>query len=224
MKRRYIRESFTDEELANIKAGKCWCGKPKSEFQKGMIAYCSPDHRTIWQSKIMTWQEFRDEFVREHGEKCDSCGVESTQVEKDKLYKQKQHEKEEFLKAMKPQVQDAIIARKIDKLEANYERDFASAIDPANIDIYDIERYARLHRIPIPELPPYYQTEADKKIVFEVDHIVAIVNGGKEFDKGNLQVLCSDCHKKKTKQDLQIANDTHINLTNTQSSIEESLK
>ena len=73
-------------------------------------------------------------------------------------------------------------------------------------------------------LPPYYQTEADKKIVFEVDHIVAIVNGGKEFDKGNLQVLCSDCHKKKTKQDLQIANDTHINLTNTQSSIEESLK
>ena len=74
MKRTYVRESFTDEELANMKAGKCWCGKPKSEFQKGMRAYCSPDHRTIWQSKIMTWQEFRDEFIREHGEKCDSCG------------------------------------------------------------------------------------------------------------------------------------------------------
>ena len=224
MRRTYIRESFTDEELANVKSGKCWCGKPKPEFQKGMRAYCSPEHRAIWQSKILTWHEFRDQFIREHGEKCDACGVESSQAERDKLYMQKQHEKEEFLRAMKPKVQDAIIAKKIDKLEADYEQRFAEAVNPDNIDIYDIERYARLHKIAIPELPRYYTTEADKKTVFEVDHIIAIVNGGGEFDKNNLQVLCSDCHRKKTKADMKIANDMPVNLTNTQASIEEALR
>ena len=32
---------FTDEELENLKNGKCWCGKDRSEFQKGMKVYCS---------------------------------------------------------------------------------------------------------------------------------------------------------------------------------------
>ena len=36
----------------------------------------------------------------------------------------------------------------------------------------------------------------------EVDHIVAIVNGGEYFDKENLRTLCEICHKKKTKADL----------------------
>lgn len=37
---------------------------------------------------------------------------------------------------------------------------------------------------------------------FQVDHIRAIINGGEEFNKNNLQVLCLNCHKKKTKVDL----------------------
>jgi hypothetical protein len=36
----------------------------------------------------------------------------------------------------------------------------------------------------------------------EVDHIIAIVNGGKMWDKNNLRVLCHRCHVQKTKQDL----------------------
>ena len=36
----------------------------------------------------------------------------------------------------------------------------------------------------------------------EVDHIVAICNGGDAWDESNLQVLCIDCHRKKTKLDL----------------------
>jgi len=35
----------------------------------------------------------------------------------------------------------------------------------------------------------------------EVDHIVALVNGG-EDDVDNLQSLCADCHKDKTRADL----------------------
>ena len=35
----------------------------------------------------------------------------------------------------------------------------------------------------------------------EVDHIVALVNGG-EDNHGNRQALCSECHKAKTRRDL----------------------
>ena len=36
----------------------------------------------------------------------------------------------------------------------------------------------------------------------EVDRIVAIVNGGDEWDRNNLQVLCHKCHLKKTRLDM----------------------
>ena len=36
---------------------------------------------------------------------------------------------------------------------------------------------------------------------WDIDHIIAIMNGGHPWDKRNLQVLCEDCHKIKTKQD-----------------------
>ncbi len=45
-----------------------------------------------------------------------------------------------------------------------------------------------------------------KKCCYEVslcvDHIIPFAITGVLFDKSNLQVLCSDCHKKKTKKDL----------------------
>lgn len=36
----------------------------------------------------------------------------------------------------------------------------------------------------------------------EVDHIIALVNGGRMWDKDNLRVLCHKCHIQKTKSDL----------------------
>jgi len=46
--------------------------------------------------------------------------------------------------------------------------------------------------------PPAYYTTG----LYEVDHIIAICNGGDEMDKENLQMLCSECHKEKTKLDM----------------------
>ena len=43
-------------------------------------------------------------------------------------------------------------------------------------------------------------TPADK---WDCDHIQALINGG-ENRESNLQVLCSWCHKKKTKQDIKV--------------------
>lgn len=44
--------------------------------------------------------------------------------------------------------------------------------------------------------------EGTESYEIEVDHITAIVNGGKMWDENNLQVLCKPCHNKKTKKDL----------------------
>jgi len=38
----------------------------------------------------------------------------------------------------------------------------------------------------------------------EMDHIIAIILGGHPWDHRNLQALCSDCHKEKTKSDVKI--------------------
>jgi len=38
----------------------------------------------------------------------------------------------------------------------------------------------------------------------EMDHIIAIILGGHPWDYRNLQSLCEDCHKKKTKSDIVI--------------------
>lgn len=37
---------------------------------------------------------------------------------------------------------------------------------------------------------------------FQLDHVVALVNGGEDSD-GNLQVLCIECHEAKTRDDLR---------------------
>jgi 5-methylcytosine-specific restriction enzyme A len=35
----------------------------------------------------------------------------------------------------------------------------------------------------------------------EVDHIVALEQGGAPFDRANLQGLCGPCHREKTRED-----------------------
>lgn len=50
---------------------------------------------------------------------------------------------------------------------------------------------------------PYEVKSSDPFESFQVDHILAIMNGGNEWEINNLQVLCPDCHKIKTKTDLK---------------------
>jgi 5-methylcytosine-specific restriction endonuclease McrA len=39
---------------------------------------------------------------------------------------------------------------------------------------------------------------------FQMDHIVALVNGGRDVES-NCQVLCHPCHEVKTREDLALA-------------------
>lgn len=212
MRRTYKRDAFTDEELANLKDGKCWCGEERIKFAKGMRVYCSPEHRSIWYAKTLTWQEFRDKFLRLHGEKCDACGKDNGQEE----YRLTKIKQRDFFENIKPAIIDKIIAKNLADLEERYERDFKNTIDPDSIREWDIENYCKSHRINYPD--PDKQ-RPDYSISFEVDHKLAIVNGGAEFDENNLQVLCTDCHKKKTKADLKKNDTIPVNLTDAETPI-----
>jgi len=46
----------------------------------------------------------------------------------------------------------------------------------------------------------------DEKKDLEFDHITAIINGGDMWDKTNLQLLCRQCHAKKTVADMRRRN------------------
>jgi hypothetical protein len=207
MRRTYKRESFTDEELENLKLGRCWCGKERQDFMKGMRVYCTPEHREIWASKTLTWQEFRNRFMNKHGKFCDSCGRKSSED----LYWEQTAVQKKYINEHIPQIKPQIIAERLLRLEDRYNRDFLQAISD-DIDIYEAERYLKSKNI---KLPTVSNSRID--VAFEVDHKIAIVNGGPEFDENNLQVLCSDCHKKKTKTDLKLTDNVQINMDNTQS-------
>lgn len=55
-----------------------------------------------------------------------------------------------------------------------------------------------------------------------LDHIKPIAIYGREFDKSNVQVLCPDCNRKKTSQDL--SNISFMNKRFTQFEIRENFK
>lgn len=127
MPRQLRRQNYTEEEIHNLNNGRCWCGKPRSEFEKYQRKYCSKKHADIWHfvkaphytiniSAYYNWRMMlRKESTGRFDLKCDNCGAEGH--------------------------------------------------------------------------------------AFEVDHRVAIMNGGDTWNWHNLQILCSACHEKKTKQD-----------------------
>ena len=198
MRRTYLAEAFTDDELANLRAGKCWCGKPRSEFGNGMRVYCSPDHRSIWYSKSSTWSQFRNDYLQKHGKFCDQCG------RKELTWEDRARPRSKAIRAYvvaHPEILKRVIAERVRRAEEDFERDLKRAYH-GEIDDDDLR--------PLIEasgevLPPPIRGETDD---FEVDHKVAIVNGGREFDEANLQVLCHRCHVGKTKSDMVLRDST----------------
>lgn len=44
----------------------------------------------------------------------------------------------------------------------------------------------------------------------EIDHIIAIANGGSNWDLANLQLLCRKCHINKTRKDIYVIRDSPL--------------
>ena len=91
-----------------------------------------------------------------------------------------------------------IEAKKLE-LHREAEKEFLTRIqqiESMNIDDWEISNMLKI------EFDEKLREDYRWRSFFEVDHITAIKNGGDMWDKKNLQVLCVDCHKKKTKGDI----------------------
>ncbi len=193
MVREVSKSDYTEDELKNLEAGKCWCGKPRNEFDKLMRVYCSIAHRTDWYARTIMWSSFKDEVLAEQGKKCNDCGKIPTDSKKSYQeavdeWQKKIQELPNFRKML-----DKIRIELLNELEKKYQNIMSDEYLIEHELWYEIRDNREL------EKPNDYKYE----IHYDVDHIIAVSLGGDMWDKKNLQVLCTRCHKIKTKIDMQ---------------------
>lgn len=193
MTREISKSDYTEEEIKNLENKKCWCGKPRSEFDKNQRVYCSKKHQQEWYERTITWSVYKDEILAEMGEKCNKCGA----IKGDNIPKRDKAVKDWIASIVAmPDFKEMLNQVRVEKLN-ELEEKYQQIMD----DDYLIEHEIYWnYRNKVGEKPHEY----DFEVRFDVDHIVAICNGGDGWDKKNLQVLCTDCHKQKTKEDMKL--------------------
>lgn len=175
------------------KAGLCpVCGKTPQEFDKGLKIYCSVKCRDEYASKYTFWTTVRDKFLSKHGEFCDKCSITAEKFDAIRKKYLEEMRRQWLLnpknKLMIEQKRDELLVEWSKAHEERYKRimDDAWILDDA---FWDEDRELKK------ELPD--------RIWFELDHIIALCNGGDMWDQKNYQVLCSECHKLKTAVDMK---------------------
>jgi rubredoxin len=192
---------FPPEWNKRKKAGLCpVCAKPKEEFEKGRQIYCSAACADKYSDHFITWQALRQKIIDKHP-KCEECGT------TEENWRERRAEKEAIaLKEFEVKYEREITAIRIHaltELENNFiER--IKEIESKGCTWFEIRN--GLERIGISVPFERYTFPG-----FEVDHRVAIMNGGDQWDEANLRVLCHDCHLKKTRHDHSKAKETKEN-------------
>lgn len=195
MAREQIYVAIPEEWKIRKKQGLCpVCGNPREEFDKHRRVYCSEKCALEYSSHFITWSGLREEILERDGKICKTCNI--TEDKWQKRYKDK-FKKE--IAGLNEKYKDLLEAQKFEllaKAEKNYlER--IKRIEAMDVDDYDVKRKLQdAYGVKVPDLSDYGWFPG-----FEVDHIIAICNGGSMWDKENLQTLCKECHKGKTKQD-----------------------
>jgi len=194
MTREQIKTDYTDDEIKNLEQGKCFCGKPRSEFDKGMRVYCCKAHRSDWYTRTITWSTFKGEVLAKLGKKCAECGCtpesmkENGQTDYDDWIKEAKKNSD----AMK--VVELARIEKLNELEEKYQ-------EIMNDDYMIHWELSYRHEVKGLRKAPEKDNFIDTR--FEVDHIVAVSLGGEMWDTKNLQVLCYRDHKTKTAEDMK---------------------
>ena len=177
------------------RAGLCpVCGKTKDLFEKGMRVYCSVKCRDEYASKYTHWSEIKNKILKRDGEQCKLCGI-TYGVFEIKLDEKKRKYREQLL--LRPDIRKRIEEERDEQL-VKWDEDWKERYDNIMDDHWILEHIFRWSEL-------YEDMDMPERIGFEVDHIKAIVNGGDIWDENNLQVLCTECHKKKTQEDMKLA-------------------
>ena len=192
MSREISKSDYSEEELENLKLKKCWCGKPRSEFDKHMRVYCSKKHQQEWYKRTITWSVFKDDILEERGKKCVKCNV-TPDDSKPRFEKALQEWKKKILAIPNfKQRLESLRIQKLNELEEKYQQIMNDDYLIEHGLYYDLrEEYGNK--------PSDYEFE----VRFDVDHIIAVALDGDMWNKDNLQILCTDCHKNKTKEDMK---------------------
>lgn len=180
------------------KAGLCpVCGKTPEEFDKGMRVYCSVKCRDGYASKYTFWSSERDRFMREHEKECASCGITPEKLKELKEETKKQIVKEWLLnpdnKKLLEEHRDNLLVEE----SKQWDERFKSIMDDTWMAEHHYWEITGDHQMDL------YHGKIPVSRGFDLDHITALCNGGDMWDKKNWQILCSECHKVKTKQDLK---------------------
>lgn len=192
MTREQISIEIPDEWNENMKHGRCWCGKDHTQFEKGQKFYCSLAHSKEYSKRIKYWSVFKEEILDEQGRKCIVCN--HTQVTFDKMQEENKKDILRIESGKYPKAIKAGRAQMITELQEQFEKIKDDVYVLENMSYKISEAY---------HIPRTYVIFHPKHFQLEVDHIIAVSLGGKMWDKKNLRVLCSDCHKVKTKDDMK---------------------
>jgi len=192
MPREQISIEIPDEWNENMKHGRCWCGKNHTEFDRGQKFYCSLTHSKEYSKQIKYWSVFKEEVLDEQGRKCSECN--HTRETFGKMKKENEQDILRIESIKYPEAIKAGRAQMIIELEKKFEliKDDVYVLEHLSYKIDEVYGIPRLCDL------------VDKRYFqLEVDHIIAVSLGGEMWDKKNLQVLCSECHKVKTRKDMK---------------------
>ena len=179
------------------KAGLCpVCGKTGEEFDKGMRIYCSPKCRDGYASKFTFWTNVRNKILKRDGNVCAICKITT-----EKLQKKKEDTKKQIIKEWLSKPNNIrLLEEHRDTLLVEWSKEWEDRYKSLMDDNWLLEHHywniTGNHQMDL------YHGKLPDRVTFDVDHIVALCNGGAMWDESNLQVLCNECHKKKTKKDL----------------------
>lgn len=193
MTRETITKEIPDEWERRRNAGLCpVCGLEAESFQPKMKVFCSPGCRELYAKQFQTWENLRDKILERDGVVCKNCDMtqkEIRDIRENNLKEGMRHWVGQHPNKVAKKQAELVVA-----LSEQFEREYK--------EIFDVEYIFN-------QIIPYHQRSSELNlphthVTFEVDHILAVCNGGDMWDPENCQVLCKNCHHEKTKKDLRI--------------------
>jgi len=179
------------------KAGLCpVCGKTKEQFKKGMRVYCSEKCRDEYASKFTFWSELRKKILDRDGNKCATCKITTEKL--------KSIREETKKKIIKEWLSNPDNIKLLEEHRDTQLVEWSKQWDERYKSLMDDEWLLTHHYWEMTGKNNHdlFKGKIPDRVTFDVDHIKALCNGGDMWDESNLQVLCNECHKKKTKSDL----------------------
>ncbi|MEK6883068.1 MAG: HNH endonuclease signature motif containing protein [Nanoarchaeota archaeon] len=194
--RQLIKNDVPEEWKKRAKAGLCpVCAKSKIEFAKGMIVYCSVKCRNDYISKYEFWNNLRDKILKRDNYTCKNCGINDENAKK--FWKESTEELFKDFCAKEKKEFEAFRNKELEILSKRYEEEYNEIMN--DLLLFKRIRYSISHQFE--KDYPIIFSYSWRTPAFQVDHIKAIMNNGDMWDSNNLQTLCEDCHKTKTKED-----------------------